>query len=147
MKQFLIILEVALCFGFTTNLNPDCGDGNVYANKKQTEYDKRFDYYEKISGLPKFKGGDKKLDKVVRKNLELSEVAKTQIFNLNYQFTVTCDGKIKDVKQIGDSRADDWTNISDVIKKTEEDWTPAKKDGKSVNCVYFAKVFVNGSTY
>ncbi|PWL24066.1 MAG: hypothetical protein DCO96_14860 [Fluviicola sp. XM-24bin1] len=87
------------------------------------------------------------MDKFVINNLELSEAAKTQIFNLNYQFTVTCDGKIKDVKQIGDSKADDWTNIAEVIKKTEESWTPAKKDGKPVNRVYFSRIFVNGSNF
>ncbi len=147
MRQILIILSAALCFGFSTNPTHNCGDGNVYANKKQTEYDKRFDNYEKISGLPKFKGGNKKLDKFVRNNLKLSEIAKAQIFNLNYQFTVTCDGIIKDVKQIGDSRADDWTNISEVIKKTQENWTPARKDGKPVDCIYFSRIFVNGSNY
>ena len=145
MKKFLVILIVFLCFAFTSQ--PDCGDGSVYANKKQTEYDKRFDKYKKISGLPKFKGGDKKLKKFVQNNLELSEVAKTQIFNLNYQFTVTCDGKIKDVKQIGNSKMNDWTNISGVIKKTEENWTPAVNGGKTVDCVYFSKIFINGSLY
>ena len=145
MRIILITLTVLLGLSFTTS--SDCGDGNTYANKKQTENDDRFKDYKKITGIPKFKGGDKKLDKFVQKNLELSEVAKTQMFNLNYQFTVTCEGKIKDVKQIGDSRADDWTNISEVIKKTEGSWTPAKKDGKTVHCVYFNKIFVSGSNY
>ncbi len=145
MKTFLLILTAFMIFGFTPN--PDCGDGKVYANKKQTEFDKRFDSYPKINGVPKFKGGDKKLDKLIRSKLKLSDVAKTQIFNLNYQFTVTCDGKIKDVKQIGDSKADDWTNIVEIIQGTEVDWTPAKNDGKTVDCVYFSKIFINGSQY
>lgn len=145
MKIILLILTTFLLFAFTPN--PDCGDGKVYANKKQTEYDKRFDDYNKIDDVPKYKGGDKKLSKLIQSNLKLSNVAKTQIFNLNYQFTVTCDGKIKDVKQIGNSKADDWTNIVEIIKTTEANWTAAKKDGQPVDCVYFSKIFINGSNY
>lgn len=145
MKKILITLSIFIGFAFTTA--PDCGDGKVYANSKQTENDIRFNSYSKISDAPKFKGGDKKLDKLVRENLRLSETAKSQIFNLNYQFTVTCDGKIKDVKQLGDPTVDNWTNIGEVIQATEVDWTPAKKDGKAVDCIYFDKVFINGSNY
>lgn len=145
MKTILLILTTFLIFAFT--LNPDCGDGNVYANKKQTEYDKRFDSYLKIDGVPKYKGGDKKLDKLIRSKLKLSEIAKTQFFYLNYQFTVTCDGKIKDTKQIGDQKAEDWTNIVEIIHGTEGEWTPAKKDGKTVDCVYFSKILINGGQF
>jgi hypothetical protein len=145
MKKALLILITFLFFGFASN--PDCGDATVYANKKQTENDKRFDIYPKIKAAPKYKGGDKKLDELIRSKLKLSEAAKTLVFNLNYQFTVTCDGKVKDVKQIGDSKADDWTNIVEIILSTEADWTPAKKDGKTVDCVYFRKLFINGSEY
>jgi len=145
MKTILFVLTIFMIFAFTPN--PDCGDGKVYANKKQTEFDKRFDNYPKIDGVPEYKGGDKKLGKLIQTELVLSEAAKTQIFNLNYQFTVTCEGKITDVKQIGDSKADDWTNIVEIIQSTEADWTPAKKDGKTVDCVYFSKIFINGSQY
>lgn len=145
MRTILLTLTTLLILSFTKA--PDCGDGSVYANKKQTEYDKRFESYQKIDGVPKYKGGDKKLDKLIRSKLKLSDVAKTRIFNLNYQFTVTCDGKIKDVKQIGDSKADDWTNIVEIIMGTDADWTPAEKDEKPVDCVYFNKIFINGSQY
>jgi hypothetical protein len=140
MKTLLLILTTFLMISMST---PDCGDGTVYANQKQTENDKRFDDYQKIDEVPQYNGGDKKLDKLIRSKLKLSKVAKTQIFNLNYRFTVTCDGKIKDVKQIGDSKIDDWTNIVDIIQDTEGNWTPAKKDGKPVDCIYFSKIFIN----
>jgi hypothetical protein len=126
---------------------PECGDGNVYANATQTQNDNRFADYTKIDGIPEYKGGEKKLDKLILAQLKLSDVAKTQIFNLNFQFTVTCDGKIKDVKQIGDPKANDWTNIVEIIQGTEGSWTPAKKDGQPVDCIYFDKVFINGSKY
>lgn len=127
--------------------DPDCGDGNVYASKKQTENDKRFESYQKINSAPKFKGGDKKLDNLIRSRLKLSEIAKTQIFNLNYQFTVTCDGKIKNIKQLGDQKANDWTNIVDIIQGTEGSWKPAKKNGNPVDCVYFRTLWVMGNKY
>jgi hypothetical protein len=145
MKNILILISIAICFGFTNA--EDCGDETVYANVEQTQYDKRFESFTKIDGIPKFNGGNKKLDQIVRENLELSDVAKTQFFRLNYQFTVTREGKIKDVKQIGDSKADDWTNIGDVIKSTEGDWTPAEKDGNPVDCIYFRKISINGASY
>lgn len=145
MKAILILLTISLCYAFT--LNSDCGDGTIYANEKQTQYDKRFDSYPKIDGVPTFMGGDKKLQSIVLDNLQLSDVAKTQIFRLNFQFTVTCEGKIKDVKQIGSPQADDWTNIVEIIEGTEGDWTPAEYKGKVVDCVYFTKVTVNGGNY
>jgi hypothetical protein len=145
MKNILLIFTIISIFGFT--LKPACGDGKVYANKKQTENDTRFDAYLKIDEVPKYKGGVKKLDKLILSKLKLSEAAKKQFFNLNYQFTVTCDGTIEDVKQIGDPTADDWTNIAEIIKATEVDWTPAKKDGITVDCVYFSRILINGSQY
>ena len=48
-------------FGFTQT---ECNNSEVFANKKQTEFDKRFDEYQKIKGIPKIKGGEKKLNKV-----------------------------------------------------------------------------------
>ena len=145
MRTFFLSILAFLCFSFATD--PACGDGNTYANQEQTGLDKRFDGYTKISGCPSFAGGEKKLDKLIRKSLKLSAAAKTQVFNLNYQFTVACDGKIKDVKQIGDPKANDWTNIGEIIQGTEGKWTPAQKDGKAVDCVYFRRLFVNGSQY
>jgi hypothetical protein len=144
MKNLLLIVSVFVALGF--NLAPNC-DKVIYANKQQTEYDDRFNNYEKINGIPKIKGGDKKLDKIIRKNLKLSETAKTQFFMLNYQFTVNCEGEIKDVKQIGDPKADSWTNIKEVIMKTEGFWKPAKHKGKPVNCIYFSRISINGGDY
>lgn len=145
MRVLLIILTILLTYGFSQN--SDCGDGTVYANKKQTKFDDRFGDYPKISGVPKFKGGDTKLNSIVLENLKLSDVAKTQIFRLNYQFTVTCEGKIKDVKQIGNPMVDGWTNIINVIQSIESDWTPAKNKGKTVDCIYFSSLTINGSKY
>jgi hypothetical protein len=145
MKSYLIILT-SICF-LSFAPTPECGDGAIYASTKQTQYDKRFDSYTKINSSPSFKGGDKKLDKLIRSQLKLSSVAKTQIFNLNYQFTVTCDGKITDIKQLGDPKGNDWTNIVEIIASTEGSWKPAVKGGKTVNCVYFRTLFINGSSY
>lgn len=145
MNTLTVLFTSFLIFSFTAN--NDCGDGTIYANQKQTQYDKRFDEYTKIEGIPKFKGGKKKLDKLILANLKLSATAKNQIFNLNYQFVVTCDGKIQDVKQIGDPKANDWTNIAEIIQGTETHWQPAHKDGAPVDCIYFGKIFINGSQY
>lgn len=138
---------MTVLLGFAFNLDPGCGDGKVYANKKQTEHDKRFDSYPKIKGIPKYKGGEKKLTEYILSKLTLSEVAKTQIFFLNYQFTVTCDGSIKDIKQIGDPKAADWTNITEILPGTEGSWKPAKNDGQPVDCVYFHRIFIQGSDH
>lgn len=142
-----ILFTLLLCLGFAFNNPSTCGDGTVYANDKQTEYDDRFDDYPKIKGLPKFKGGSKQLKAIVLEKLVLSDVAKTQIFRLNYQFTVSCDGKIKDLRQIGDPKADDWTNIEEIIESTEADWSPAKHKGNPVDCIYFHSITINGSRF
>ncbi len=141
---FLLITTSSLKFLYSQD---NCNSTKVYANKKQTEFDTRFNSIDKIKSSPKFKGGEKKLTKLIRENLKLSDVAKSQVFNLNFQFTITCDGEIVDVKQIGDQKMDNWTNISEVIQTTKGLWTPAKENGENVNCIYFQKIFINGSNY
>jgi hypothetical protein len=141
----LILLPFLLSFTF---VNPqDCGDGNIYSRSKQTANYDSFDGFHKISSLPKMKGGNRRLLKIIRKNLRLSDVAKTQIFSLNYQFTITCDGQIKDIKALGDIKVKDWTNIVDIIVSTEGKWRPAKKHRKPVDCIYFDRMFINGGNY
>lgn len=145
MKTLLI--AVTFFFGFMPGAKPDCGDGTVYANEKQVKYDERFKEYTTISSCPEYKGGDKKLDEYIRSNLKLSDKGKTLIFNLNYKFTITCEGKIKDFVQLGDPVFKEVTNIVDVIQATEGNWKAAEKDDKPVDCIYFRKLFINGTTY
>jgi hypothetical protein len=134
-------------FIFGTAAIAQCGDGKVYSNKAQTEFDKRFDSYPKTVECPQFKGGKKALDQLIQQKMKLNATAKSQIFNLNYKFTVGCDGKIKDIKQIGDAKMDNWTNIVAIIKGTAGKWTPAKKNGIAVDCVYFGTFMINGSKF
>lgn len=143
MKKYIFSLVVLISLAFSDTV--DCGDGNIYSVKKQTKNDRRFDKYTKIKKGPKLKKG--KLDDIIDEKLKVFGVGKTQIFNLNYQFTVTCKGKIVDVKSLGAKHMADWTNIVDIIKSTEGLWKPAKKDGEFVDCVFFNKKFVWGSDY
>ncbi|MGD1846979.1 MAG: hypothetical protein ACFB10_16435 [Salibacteraceae bacterium] len=143
MRTLLLLCFVGIALSFT--FPADCNPSKVYANKKQTQWDDRFSTYEKISGVPKFKGGDKSLETFLRKNLVLSKEAQNNIFNLNYQFTVTCEGKVVDARQIGDAKMNSWTNFKEAIQKTEGLWQPAKHQGEAVNCVYFGKLFIKGS--
>ena len=141
---FLTGLAVILTLGFRNE--GECGDGTVYANKDQTENDSRFDAYTKIKGVPEYKDGDKKLDALIKSKLVLDS-ARNGMFVLNYMFTMTCDGKIKDFKTLGDPRMATWTNIAEIIQGTEADWSPAKKDKKAVDCIYFRRLFINGNDY
>lgn len=142
------LLSLCLLFMCGSLYAQECGEGLTYASQKQTEFDSRFDAYPKLDGnkgMPQFKGGDKKLEELIRSQLKLSEEARTQIFILNFKFTISCDGRVKDVMQIGDKRADAWTNITEIIPMSG--WEPARKDGKPVDCIYFGRVMVNGSQY
>lgn len=145
MKYLLLAISILLAFAFRPG--SACGDGTIYANKKQTELDQRFDSFPKIKGAPKYAGGEEELDKLIKQELKLSDAAKTQVFRLNFRFTVTCEGRISNVMQIGNKKADDWTNIREIIQSTEGKWTPAKKDGQPVDCVYFRALTINGSKY
>lgn len=142
-----LFLAAAISIAFASRPGTGCGDNTVYANKKQTEHDSRFDSFPKIKEIPKYTGGEEELHRLVKQNLELSDAAKTQIFRLNFRFTVTCEGRISNVMQIGNKKADDWTNIKEVIQSTEGKWTPAKKNGQPVDCVYFTALTINGSEY
>jgi hypothetical protein len=142
-----LLTSVFALFIFSTTTIAQCGDGKVYSNKAQTEFDKRFDSYPKTVECPAFKGGKKALDQLIQQKMKLNATGKTQVFNLNYKFTVGCDGKIKDIKQIGDAKMDDWTNIVAIIKGTAGKWTPAKKNGIAVDCIYFGTFAINGSKF
>lgn len=125
----------------------DCGDGTTYASAKQTAEDSRFAEFPKIESAPRFKGGDKKLERFIKNRLELSEVAKKEIFSLNYALTVNCDGSLRDIKPFGDPKGDNFTNIVAILFETANLWTPAKHNGAPVDCVYFGTLFVYGDEY
>lgn len=125
----------------------DCGDGIIYSNEEQTKYDQRFVDYPKIASVPAYKEGKDQLNKLIEEKLKVKDEGKQIVFRLNYMFTITCDGQIKDYKELGDSKLSNLTNMQDIIEGTKGKWTPAEKDGKSVDCIYFAKKTVDGSKY
>lgn len=138
-----LVLAAFFAFAPTTN----CGDGTTYASAAQTENDARFADFPKIDSAPKFKGGDKKLNRLIKNRLELSEEAKKEIFNLNFALTVSCDGTLRDIKSLGDPQARDFTNIVDILYETAGMWTPAAHNGAPVDCVYVGSLFVYGDEY
>lgn len=143
MKSILIFIAIL----FTYSQNPNCGDGTTYVNEKQVKYDKRFAAYPKIESVPQFSGGKEALNKLIEEKLKVSEKAKNIVFRLNFMFTITCDGKIKDFKTLGDPKASSLTNMIEIIESTKGKWTPAKKDGVAVDCIYFAQKTILGSKY
>lgn len=148
MKWFFVPI-ICLFFSFSSKLPTKCGDGIVYALESQTADDERFTEFQKITGKKnsiKFPGGDKTLDKLLREKLVLSEEAQQHVFNLNYYFVVNCDGSVGEVTVLGDSEVAKWTNIENMIKHTLG-WQPAMVNGKSVDCIYFRKLLIQGSNY
>ncbi len=144
MKTILVLTSILLTtFSFTQT----CSDTTIYANSKQTKYDNRFSNYKKIKSQPKYSGGSKKFESYLRENLIVDARFKNEIFNLNYQITISCDGKIIEAKTLGDKRFGEITNFIEIAQKTEGNWKAAKNKGKEVNCIYFGKMFVNGSLY
>lgn len=139
----------ALSFLLFLQLSLPCGDGTLYAVKKQTEGDSRFSAFPKIEGkrnIPVYPGGDKALDNLIREKLILDPEAQRYDFVLNYYFTVKCDGSIGEVVVLGDEEIADWTNISTIIRHTT-DWQPAYVDGKPVDCIYFRKLPIVGNQH
>jgi hypothetical protein len=145
MVSFFFSLCVSVFLSLSTP--NDCGDGVTYASKAQTENDQRFADFPKIDATPKFKGGDKKLMRLIKNRLELSEVAKKEIFNLNFALTVNCDGTLRDIRPLGDPKSFDFTNIVDILYETAGMWTPAAHNAIPVNCVYVGSFFVYGDEY
>tara|TARA_R110002111_G_scaffold116280_3_gene177613 strand:- start:242 stop:688 length:447 start_codon:yes stop_codon:yes gene_type:complete len=148
MRKTIIFLTLNLIFiGISFGQKVDCGDGITYSNEKQTKYDKRLSEYPKIESSPTYSDGKDELNKLIESNLKVNEQGKDIIFRLNYMFTITCDGQIKDFKTLGDSELSNLTNIKDIIAETNGKWLPAKKDGKPVDCIYFAKKTIVGNKY
>ncbi len=143
MKSILIILIALISFGQET----ECGDGITYSNEKQTKYDGRLEDYPKIEGVPIYSEGKDEFNKLIESKLKVKDEGKGIVFRLNYMFTITCDGEIKDFKTLGDSKLSDLTNMQEVIASTNGKWIPAEKDGKPVDCIYFAKKTIVGSKY
>lgn len=142
-------MHTALAILLFFQLSLPCGDGILYAVKKQTEGDSRFSAFPKIEGkrnIPVYPGGDKALDNLIREKLTLDHEAQRYDFILNYYFTVKCDGSIADVVVLGDEELADWTNISSIILHTR-DWQPAYVGGKAVDCIYFRKLSIQGHDY
>lgn len=145
MGSVFFTVAVSVLFGLTTP--HDCGDGITYASAAQTENDARFAEFPKIDVAPKFKGGDKKLERFIKNRLKLTEVAKKEIFNLNYVLTVNCDGSLRDITQLGDPKSANFTNIVAILFETADMWTPAKHNGAPVDCLYVGSLFVYGDEY
>jgi hypothetical protein len=147
MKHALLTLFLGISpLFFAQN---DCSDGTLYSWAKQTSGDSRFSAFPKISGKrngPSVSGGDKQLDKLIKSRLVLSKEAKGSAFNLNYYFTVGCNGKISDVVILGDPIVADWTNIEDIVTHTTG-WEPATVNGKPVDCIYFRTLYIDGKLY
>ena len=148
MRKTILFLAFSIFFiGITFGQESECGDGIIYSNEKQTKYDKRLADYPKIESVPTYSDGKEELKKLIESNLKVKDEGKEIVFRLNYMFTITCDGKIKDFKTLGDSKLSDLTNIQDIIAGTSGKWIPAEKDGKPVDCVYFAKKTIVGNKY
>lgn len=147
MERTFFFLYVLL--GCSTLHAQECGDGTIYASEKQTGADPLFARYPKLYGfesMPRFKDGNENLHALIYAKLKLSAEARAVIFNLNFQFTVTCDGRVTNVKQLGAPRMDNWTNIAEILLATS-DWKAATKDGKAVDCLYFGRILINGTYY
>lgn len=143
MKRF-IPLVILLLTSFTLPCDP-----TVYTWGKQTAGDSRFAAFPVLKGKksgPVYPGGDKALDRLIREKLLISEEASRHTFNLNYYFTVGCDGSIENVVVLGDPVVAEWTNISNILVHTRG-WQPATKSGASVKCIYFRTLFVHGPDY
>ncbi|MFC7000040.1 hypothetical protein [Rufibacter roseus] len=145
MKSILLLTSLIFWCGLFGNF--DCGDGIVYVNEKQTQYDSRFTNFPKIDGQPKLKDGTADLNKIIEAQLKVADEAKNSVFRENFIFTVTCEGKIQDIQTLGDPKMSNWTNIIEIIKGTEGMWIPALIDGKPVDCIYFGKKTVVGNKY
>lgn len=148
MKKIILLLTLNMILvGFSFGQKTKCGDGITYSNETQTKNDERLNDYPKIEGLPTYTGGKMELEKLIEVNLKISENAKDLVFRLNYIFTVTCEGKIKDFKTLGDPKASKLTNMKEIIEATSGNWIPAEKNGKAVDCIYFAQTTIGGNTY
>lgn len=147
MKHALLLLLLAASPLFYAQSG--CGDGTLYSWDRQTSGDDRFAEFPKISGKrngPAIAGGDKQLDKLIKSRLVLTPTAKENTFNLNYYFTVGCNGKVSDVVILGDPIVADWTNIADILTRTTG-WKAATVDGKPVDCIYFRTLYIDGKLY
>ena len=143
MKSLLIIFITVLSFF----QNTECGDSVTYANETQTKYDKRLSDYLKISSVPTYSEGEEAFNKLIDTQLNVKDAGKQLVFRLNYRFTVTCNGEIKDFQSLGSAKSSDLTNMQEIIKSTTGKWVPAEKDDKPVDCIYFAKKTIIGSNY
>jgi hypothetical protein len=147
MKLLFLASAIILC-SFNKPVVPGC-DERIFAWEQQTANDERFVDFPKVSGKkngPKYAGGDKTLDHLIREKLILSEEAQGHVFNLNYYFVVHCDGSIGDVVVLGDEVVAEWTNIRNIITHTIG-WQPALFNKKPVNCIYFRTLMINGNDY
>lgn len=129
--KFLFLLFMGL-FTITST-------GNAQAIKRPKSYSENIKEDEIVSTadkMPRFKGGDKKLQKYLNKNLNYPTLAKENRVEgtIYISFVVTKKGKITNITQL--NRKNGWGLDEEAYRviKSMPKWKPAKLNGKRVNC-------------
>lgn len=143
LLKFLLLFSIPVLTGVSNQ--PDCGDGTTYANREQTKHDKRFHSFKKIKSVPEFLGEYEEFNHFILANYIKYDVAQSDIQLVEYQFTITCEGKLKGLKCLGEGNIIDWPIIEEIILNSRNKWKPATKSGLNVDCIFFNKIVLNGN--
>jgi protein TonB len=86
--------------------------------------------------MPRFKGGDKKLQAYLNKNLNYPKLAKENRVEgtIYISFVVTKKGKITNITQLNKKNGWGLDEEAYRVVKYMPKWKPAKQNGKRVNC-------------
>jgi len=149
MRIIVLITIVILQSSFV--FKPSCDNQKVYVLKSQFQLNNSLQDYPVIESKKdylKFKGGNRKLEKLIFANLQLSEIAKNEYFFANLLIKVDCEGKVIETKFIGKylEKYPDWIVLKSIDWKLG-DWIPAKFENKPVTAIYFMNFFVSGPSH
>lgn len=104
--------------------------------KSDSEIIKEDEIVSKADKMPRFKGGDKKLQAYLNKNLNYPKLAKENRVEgtIYISFVVTKKGKITDITQLNKKNGWGLDEEAYRVVKSMPKWKPAKQNGKRVNC-------------
>ena len=104
--------------------------------KSDSEIIKEDEIVSKANKMPRFKGGDKKLQAYLNKNLNYPKLAKENRVEgtIYISFVVTKKGKITNITQLNKKNGWGLDEEAYRVVKSMPKWKPAKQNGKRVNC-------------
>ncbi|MCB9195262.1 MAG: hypothetical protein H6598_03475 [Flavobacteriales bacterium] len=114
-----------------------CNTEQQYAHKDLASYFPAYKELPTPDKSPTFKGGEKKIEKFIDKNLDLGDLERHQIIPVYVHFVVNCNGEAGEfefsISEIFKDREFYEKQLLTLFMSLPQNWSPAVKNGVAVD--------------